>query len=242
MLPIEVQNVSYLPAGREVLQRVHLTIARPGITALLGPNGAGKSMLLRLLAGLLTPQLGQVRWNGLLAPSQPIAMMFQQPMLLRSSTAANVAIALKSLALTLAQRRQRVGSALEQVGLAHRAQDSARQLSGGERQRLALARAWVSRSTMMMLDEPTAALDPSGVDAIERIIGQIASSGTTIIMTTHSLAQAMRLANDVVFIANGKVLEHTTAADFFERPQSSDGQRFIRAELPWHSSMKATEL
>ena len=106
MLPIEVQNVSYSPAGREVLQRVHLTIARPGITALLGPNGAGKSMLLRLLAGLLTPQLGQVRWNGLPAPSQPIAMMFQQPMLLRSSTAANVAIALKSLALTRAQRRQ----------------------------------------------------------------------------------------------------------------------------------------
>jgi tungstate transport system ATP-binding protein len=156
-------------------------------------------------------------------------------MLLRASVQANVAIAFKPVVLSRLARRQRIDDALTLVGLAHRARDRAQLLSGGERQRLALARAWAMDSTLMLLDEPTAALDPSGVDAIERIIGEITRSGATVVMTTHSLAQAMRIADRIIFVANGRALEHRPAEQFFQRPESIEGQLFIRAQLPWQT-------
>lgn len=238
LLPVALRALGYAPGARPLLADIDLELRAGGITVLLGPNGAGKSLLLQTIGGLIAPSTGTIRWNGAAAPAQRIAMVMQQPMLLRDSVAANVAIALKPLRLSRDQARARVLPALERFGLAGRSGEYARLLSGGERQRLALARAWTIGSPLMLLDEPTAALDPSGVDAIERIIRQIAAEGTTIVMSTQSLAQASRLADDVVFIDGGRVREHAGAVAFFEQPRSEQARLFMKAELPWQNTRR----
>jgi tungstate transport system ATP-binding protein len=233
MFPIRLEALHFTPNGRPVLAGLDLTVGGEGITVVLGPNGAGKSVLLRTLAGLEQPHGGRIAWDGAATPAGRIAMVFQQPMLLRSTVADNVAVGLKPQALQRAEVRERVAGALARVGLAHRAGDSARQLSGGERQRLALARAWAIRPRLLLLDEPTAALDPTATEAVEKIIREIRTDGAKILMTTHNLGQAMRLADDIVFITGGRVGEHAPAGRFFARPQSEEAKLFIQGELPW---------
>lgn len=233
MFPIRLDQLCFTPQGRPVLQSVDLAVDGDGMTLVLGPNGAGKSVLLRLLAGLERPHGGRIDWNGNGTPTAPIAMVFQQPIVLRTTVADNAALGLKPLGISRADGHRRTLEVLERVGLAHRARDSARHLSGGERQRLALARAWAVRPRLLLLDEPTAALDPTATEAVERIIREIRTDGAKILMTTHNLGQAMRLADDIVFIAGGRVREHSPTARFFSRPQSQEARLFIRGELPW---------
>jgi tungstate transport system ATP-binding protein len=159
--------------------------------------------------------------------------VFQQPVLLRGSVLYNAALGLKPLRLDRAQARARALDTLVRVGLAHRANDAARLLSGGERQRLALARAWVLAPRLMLLDEPTAALDPTATEAVEQIIRRVRTGGTRVLLTTHNLGQALRLADDVIFLAAGRLRERTPAKRFFSRPQSDEARRFIQGELPW---------
>jgi tungstate transport system ATP-binding protein len=201
----------------------------------MGPNGAGKSLLLRLLHGLLRPSAGQVRWNGR-PPDRAVrrrqAMVFQKPVLLRRSAAANVAYALRVHGgLSGTERRQRVAQVLDQAGLGALAKRSARVLSGGEQQRLALARAWATRPEVLLLDEPTANLDPAGAHAVERLIAEIRARGTKIVLTTHDLGQARRLGDEVLFLHRGRLVEQTPAATFFERPQSEQARAFLAGEL-----------
>ncbi|MDX9718973.1 MAG: ATP-binding cassette domain-containing protein, partial [Thauera sp.] len=132
-----------------------------------------------------------------------------------------------------AERRRQGLAMLERVGLADRAEDSARQLSGGEQQRLALARAWLTKPRLLLLDEPTASLDPSASAEVERIIREIRTDGTRVLMVTHNLGQATRLADDIVFMSAGRVCEHTPVRAFFARPQSEEARLFIQGELPW---------
>lgn len=124
-------------------------------------------------------------------------------------------------------------SALEKFGLAHLAKRPARVLSGGEQQRLTLARAWLLNPQVLFLDEPTSALDPAAIKAVEDAVLEFHHSGTRIVMTTHDLHQARRLANDIVFLHNGELLEHTPASDFFIAPASLEARAFIRGELVW---------
>lgn len=239
MFPIRLDNVRYQPEGRPVLAGVDLEIGGEGITVVLGPNGAGKSVLLRTLAGLQALDGGTLTWGDGAAPTEKVAMVFQQPMLLRASVFTNVALALTPLDWPRAQVKARTAEVLERVGLAHRAADSARLLSGGEKQRLALARAWAARPRLLLLDEPTANLDPSATEAVEQIVREIRTDGAKIFMTTHNLAQAMRLADDIVFLAAGRVGEHAPASRFFARPQSAEAKLFIEGELPWRISFDA---
>ena len=160
-------------------------------------------------------------------------MVFQRPMMLRASVLHNVALGLKPLDLSRRERESRALAMLERIGLADRAGDSARQLSGGEQQRLALARAWLTRPRLLLLDEPTASLDPSASAAVERIIREIRTDGTRILMVTHNLGQATRLGDDIVFMAAGRVCEHTAVQPFFARPRSEEARLFIQGELPW---------
>jgi tungstate transport system ATP-binding protein len=160
-------------------------------------------------------------------------MVFQQPMLLRLSVFTNVEFALRPQVLGAAERRRRSREVLERVGLAHRLKDCARLLSGGERQRLALARAWAMRPRLLLLDEPTASLDPSATEAVERIIREIRTEGAKVLMTTHNLGQATRLADDIIFLADGRVQEHAAAQRFFAHPQSPAARAFLQGELPW---------
>ena len=233
MFPLQIAGLRFQPNGRALLDDLDLEVSGDGISVVLGPNGAGKTLLLRLLAGLLPADGGTIRWGGEAQPGGRLAMVFQQPMLLRLSVFTNVEFALRPQVQDAAERRRRSREALERVGLAHRVKDCARLLSGGERQRLALARAWAMRPRLLLLDEPTASLDPSATEAVERIIREIRTEGAKVLMTTHNLGQATRLADDIIFLADGRVQEHAAAQRFFAHPQSPAARAFLQGELPW---------
>jgi tungstate transport system ATP-binding protein len=236
MFPLRFSGLRFCPDGRCVLDGLELELSGEGISVILGPNGVGKTVLLRLLAGLLPLDAGQIDWGGKSRPDARLAMVFQQPMLLRLSVFANIEFALRPQGINADERRSRTATVLERVGLGHRAGDSARLLSGGERQRLALARAWVMQPRLLLLDEPTASLDPSATEAVERIIREIRTDGAKVLMTTHNLGQATRLADDIIFLADGRVQEHEPAQRFFAHPQSPAARAFLQGELPWRIS------
>lgn len=233
MFPLRIQGLCFAPGGRSVLDDIELTLEGEGITLVLGPNGAGKSVFLRTLCGLLEPTAGTLDWGGRERPQAGVMMVFQHPMMLRTTVLENVSIGLKPLGVPRAERRCRGFAMLERIGLADRAGDSARLLSGGERQRLALARAWLTKPRLLLLDEPTASLDPSATAEVERIVREIRTDGTRIMMTTHNLGQATRLGDDVIFLSSGRVREYTPLRQFFARPASEDARLFIQGELPW---------
>jgi tungstate transport system ATP-binding protein len=152
-------------------------------------------------------------------------MVFQRPVMLRRSAAANVAYALNK------HDPARVSELLAQVGLAHIADRPARRLSGGEQQRLALARALARDPEILFLDEPTASLDPAATKAVEDIIASVAVSGVKIVMATHELGQARRLAGDVIFLARGRLIERAAAGAFFNAAQTPEAAAFLRGDL-----------
>jgi tungstate transport system ATP-binding protein len=239
MFPILLQHVDFAPSGRRILAGVDLAIGADGVSAVLGPNGAGKSVLLKTIAGLLPLDGGSLSWGGATDRPEGIAFMFQTPVALRASVADNVALGIAQQSVGRDEARVRVASMLERVGLAHRARESARLLSGGERQRMALARAWITRPGLLLLDEPTAALDPTATAMVERLIGEIRSEGVRIVMTTHNLGQAQRLADEVIFLADGQVRERAPTARFFARPESAEARLFINGELPWRVAFES---
>ena len=232
--PATVQGLTFHAGGHTLLDGLDLALDRTSTTVIMGPNGAGKSLLLRLLHGLLTPTAGEVRWNGR-APERDVrrrqAMVFQKPVLLRRSVIGNVTYALKVHGVPRAQRRARAAEALADAGLAALARRPARVLSGGEQQRLALARAWASRPEVLFLDEPTANLDPAGAYALERMVAVIKHRGTKIVLTTHDLGQARRLADEVVFLHRGRLVERSPAQTFFDQPQSEQARAFLSGDL-----------
>jgi tungstate transport system ATP-binding protein len=228
--PIAARGASVVRRGLRVLDRVDLTIAPRSCTFVLGPNGSGKSTLLRLLHGLIRPDEGVVTWGGETTRPLRQAMVFQRPVLLRRSAAANVRHALALAGVRKEEVAVRTHNALARVGLAALANRAARVLSGGEQQRLALARASALEPDVLFLDEPTASLDPPSTRAVEDIVQAIHAAGTTIVMTTHRLAQAKRLAGDVIFLDAGRVTECTPAARFFATPSSPEGRAFLEGE------------
>jgi tungstate transport system ATP-binding protein len=157
-------------------------------------------------------------------------MVFQRPVLLRRSAEANVRYALACSGVRGATARSRASEALAAVRLDGLAQRPARVLSGGEQQRLALARAWALSPEVLFLDEPTASLDPSATGDVEAIVREIHARGTTIVMTTHNLAQARRLADEVIYLHAGVSTEQTPATRFFTAPQSPDAADFLQME------------
>ena len=215
--------------GKHLLGPCSFTLDGAGPTLVMGPNGAGKSLLLRLAHGLLAPASGQITWSGGDRPRQ--AMVFQTPVLLRRSALANLTHALAVNKVPRQQRKELAREALARFGLSSTADTPARVMSGGEKQRLALARAWALSPSVLFLDEPTSALDPAAMKAVEAAVREFHERGTRIVMTTHDLHQARRLAGDVLFLAGGKVREHTPADAFFAAPTSPEAQAFINGEL-----------
>ncbi|HKH54762.1 MAG TPA: phosphate ABC transporter ATP-binding protein [Propionibacteriaceae bacterium] len=233
VLPITVRDLSFRPGGRIVLDRLDATITSAGITALIGPNGAGKSVTLRIIDGLLQPDDGTIRFGNRLPQDVRRALVFQRPGLLRASIARNVALALVPWKLSRQAIAERVDQALVAVGLAHRADEAARRLSGGEQQRLALARAWVTEPELLLLDEPTASLDPGATEEIERLIVRMARNGTKVVLVSHNLGQVARLAEDIIVISRGQAVEHGPARRILSAPRSAEAQAYIKGELPW---------
>ncbi len=238
LVSLELERVSFRHRGQTLLRDVTLRLPVGSRTIILGPNGAGKSLLMRLCHGLLMPSDGHVRWAGddiqrAEAARLRQAMVFQRPVLLRRSAQANIEYALSLRGVGRRARRAAALEALEHFGLGHLAGRAARVLSGGEQQRLALARAWALKPEILFLDEPTSALDPAATKAVEDAVMDFHHNGTQIVMSTHDLGQAHRLANDVVFLFQGSVLEHAPAAQFFKGPASPQGQAFLHGELVW---------
>jgi tungstate transport system ATP-binding protein len=213
-----------------ILTGIDVTIAQGRRTFILGPNGAGKSTLLRILHGLIAPTQGSVTWNGARTRPAEQAMVFQRPVLLRRSAEANVRYALALSGVHGTDAGRRIFEALTEVGLLDVAKRSARVLSWGEQQRLALARVWALDPAVLFLDEPTASLDPNATRAVEKIVSDIHARGTTIVMTTHNLAQAKRLADEIVFLHAGHIVERTPVASFFHSPRSAEAAAYLEGE------------
>jgi tungstate transport system ATP-binding protein len=231
ILPLRAEGLGFSAGGVGILSDVTLTIEAGPPSIIIGPNGAGKSVLLRLLHGLLAPSAGRVLWAGNAARRQ--AMVFQRPVLLRRSVLANAIYPLKLAGIAAAEREPRARAALEMVGLAALADRPARRLSGGEQQRLALARAAALTPEVLFLDEPCASLDPAATRAVEDIVATLVARGTKVVMTTHDLGQARRLAGEVLFLDRGRLREQTPAAAFFNQPATPGAAAFLRGELVW---------
>jgi len=231
ILPLRVENLAFEAEGKSLLGPLSFELPRGGITAIIGPNGAGKSLLLRLCHGLIVPASGRVNWaveEGMLAGRKRHAMVFQRPVMLRRSARANL-----QHAASVARPGRRVEDALERFGLASLAERPARLLSGGEQQRLALARAWLLEPEVLFLDEPTSQLDPGATRQIEASLERLAAEGVTLLMTTHDLGQARRLARRVLFLHRGALVEDAEASAFFAAPRSEKARSFLAGDLLW---------
>ncbi|MBO6782216.1 MAG: ATP-binding cassette domain-containing protein [Alphaproteobacteria bacterium] len=236
ILPLEFRRVVYEADGTRLLHDIDLTLAGGRRTVILGPNGAGKSLLLRLAHGLLAPSSGDIVWRGAGTRERVIrrqAMVFQRPVMLRRSALGNLTHALKVRGVPRDEGRERARAALAMAGLSDLAHRPARLMSGGEQQRLALARAWATEPEILFLDEPTASLDPAATRAVETLIGGFHAAGTTVVMSTHDLGQARRIADDVLFLHKGRVVEFGAADRFFEHPSSAEARAFVAGELLW---------
>lgn len=232
ILPLRLENVRYAARGRVLIPDLTLTVSKGRRLLLIGPNGAGKSLTLQLCHGLIAPNAGRVRWAAQPARKRH-AMVFQRPVLLRRSVRGNITYALSVAGRGRAARAGRAAEALARFGLAGLADRPARLLSGGEQQRLAMARAWALEPEVLFLDEPTASLDPSATRTIEDMILEFSREGMTIVMTTHALPQARRLAEELVFLHEGRIVEAGPAAAFFRRPRSPAARAFLAGDLMW---------
>ena len=235
ILPLSLEGVGYAAGGEMRLAEIDIELAAGPRTIILGPNGAGKSLLLRLCHGLIQPTAGRVQWHGSSGPAlrRRQAMVFQRPIMLRRSAAGNIGFALKLRGLGRSERRERIAEVLRRTGLSALAHRPARVLSGGEQQRLALARAWALEPEVLFLDEPTASLDPAATRAVEELVQSIHRSGTKIVMTTHDLGQARRLADQILFLNHGRLIEAGPAAPFFAGPATPEAAAFLKGELTW---------
>jgi tungstate transport system ATP-binding protein len=231
LFPVRVEDLTYQAGGAVLIKGIDLTLDAEGVTVIMGPNGAGKSLLLRLLHGLLEPSGGRVSWGGHALDDdirRRQAMVFQRAVMLRRSVAANIDFVLRLRGRVDPARRQEI---LEHAGLAAQADQPARLLSGGEQQRLALARALATDPDVLFMDEPTSNLDPASTLVIEDITKAARDRGTKIIFITHDMGQARRLADDVVFMHRGKVLEHTPATAFFNQPASAEAGDYMAGKI-----------
>lgn len=231
-LPLILEDVSLQVGVTTILDHVSLTITPGAPTLIVGPNGAGKTRLLRLCMGLEVPSTGRITWGGRAQGTLARrAILFQRPVMLRRTAAANVAYALAQAGTPHNCRARRVAVLLERVGLSDLAQRPARRLSGGEQQRLALARALARDPEILLLDEPTANLDPAATRSVEEIVLMAAQSGIKIVMASHDLGQVRRLAGDVIFLVRGALRERGRAQDFLDHPSTPEAAAFVRGDL-----------
>ncbi len=235
ILPLEFRQVSFEGGGKRLIKDLSFRLDAGPRTIIIGANGAGKSLFLRLCHKLIVPSSGEIIWHGANGrnPAPAQAMVFQRPVMLRRSVAANVGYALSLRKVPREKRPALIEEALRMTGLNRLAGYSARVLSFGEQQKLALARAWVLRPEVLFLDEPTASLDPAATHEVEELINTIHQAGTRIIMTTHDLGQAHRLADEVLFLHRGRLLEKAAAAAFFTKPENDLARKFIAGDLLW---------
>ena len=224
-----LSGVRLARGGTALLDGLDLAIPSGGITALMGPNGAGKSLTLRLVAGLIAPDAGEIRLAR--AVGARVGLVFQSPVLLRRSVRGNLDHALWLAGVARRDRRERLAALLARGRLEGLADRPARRLSGGEQQRLAMMRALAGAPRLLLLDEPTASLDPEATAMIEEIVRDAAAQGIATVLVTHDAGQARRLADRVALLHRGRVAETAPVPGFFEAPASEAGRAYLGGRL-----------
>ena len=231
MLPLIINQLGLTVNNKPLLNNLCVEIVSGGISIIMGHNGAGKSLLLRSMHGLLQPTQGTVLWANTNATDsanrKKQAMVFQKPLMLNRSVAANIEYVLKLKGRPKVSSHQYLASA----GLENKSRQPARSLSGGEQQRLAIARALACEPQVIFFDEPTANLDPGATLQIESQITEAAQQSIKVIMVTHDIAQARRLADEIIFLHKGSLTEHTGAGVFFTQPHSVEAQNYLTSYL-----------
>ncbi len=225
---LRAEGLGVTLAGRRVLTALEFELPPRGLVVLLGPNGAGKSVLLRTLQGLMAPSEGRLIWRE--PPPRP-ALVFQRPVLLRRRVRGQLAFALARGGTPRRARRARLQELAELCDLTNLLERPARALSGGEQQRLAIATALALDPGFLMLDEPTANLDPAATLAVERLLTRIRARGIPILLVTHDVHQARRLAEWVLFLHGGRLRESTPAQRFFTAPASPEARAYLAGRI-----------
>jgi tungstate transport system ATP-binding protein len=231
-LPVVFADVTIDVGEVTILDKISTFFSAGAPTVLIGPNGSGKTTLLRAAMGLIPVSSGRITWGGRDdVPPARRAILFQRPAMLRRSAIGNVRYALAAANVRREVRNECAADLLALVGLEGLERRPARRLSGGEQQRLALARALARDPAVLFLDEPTASLDPHATKAIEDIVRAVTTRGVKVVMSTHDLGQAKRLAGDIVLLHRGRLIENSPATEFFAKPRSAEANKFIAGEL-----------
>ena len=221
---IELKNVTVISNGRTILNIPHAIIPADRITACIGPNGAGKTTFLKLLDGLIKPDTGTVTYSF----KTNTALVLHHTPMIKASARTNLSLVADAYPnITAAD----INQALEMVGLNSLASSPAHKLSAGERQKLCLGRALLQKPNLVLLDEPTANLDPNATEQVEKIIRDFDQNGSDVIFSSHQLAQVQRLAEHIIFIDGGEIKEKGPVGPFFSNPQTQAAKRYLHQEL-----------
>ena len=234
VLPINAKHLYVERAGRTLLNVPELELRGVNCCAIVGPNGAGKTLLVKCLSALSSADTGQVFWGGTLPDKNrrfQVGHLLQRPVLLNRSAINNVVFALRSMGLKRSEAVETAYQALESAGLSALVDVSAERLSGGEQQRLALARALALKPDMLFLDEATANVDPASTLAIEQQLSQAIDDGLGVVFVSHDVGQVKRLADDVILMHSGEIVEHSSCTDFFEHTVNSVTRSWLAGEI-----------
>ncbi len=232
MFPLEAKQAVVRRQGKVLAGPIDLTLQGLGVTIVIGPNGAGKTTLLKMLHGIARLNGGSLSWACPMEEAQKRqGFVFQAPVMMRRSVIENIAYPLRLIGVSRAQARHRAQGWAEQVGLGFALKQQATMLSGGERQKLALARALIRDPAVLFLDEPCASLDGRATREIEEILIRAAAGGTRLIMSTHNMGQAQRLADEVIFVLHGKIHEFAPAEQFFAAAETKQGRAFLKGDI-----------
>jgi tungstate transport system ATP-binding protein len=221
---IELKDIIIKSNGRTILNIPHAIIPTDRITACIGPNGAGKTTFLKLLDGLITPDSGTVNYSF----KTKTALVLHHTPMIKASAATNIGI-VRDIDPSITEVD--IKKVMEEVGLGMLGRSPAHKLSAGERQKLCLGRAILLKPNLVLLDEPTANLDPNTTEQVEDLIRQFNQQGADVIFTSHQLAQVQRLAEHIIFIDQGEIKEKGPVGPFFTNPQTSAAKRYLRQEL-----------
>ena len=225
---IIIRDLSFNIEGKALLHNTSLSLSGHGITVLLGANGAGKTIFLKLLAGLLTPRSGTITSNKKTLEMKTRSFVSQEPVILRRTVLKNMLFVLPRITheeSTLAK------GLLKMMGLNEKEHQNALTLSAGEKQRLCLARAIITNPEILLLDEPTANIEPNSTTLIEKYLIQKVRSFRKIFFVTHDINQARRLADEIVFIDTGRVIEHSSSENFFKNPKTKEARKYISGKI-----------
>lgn len=232
LFPLTVRAAQTSRRGKRLIGPIDLDLGGEGVTVVMGPNGSGKTTLLRLLHGTARLTGGTIEWAcGNQEARHHQAFVFQQPVMLRRSVIDNIAYPLRIKGVAKVDAYDQAADWAARIGLSDMLERSAKFLSGGEQQKLALARAMITNPKVLFLDEPSASLDGRAMREIEDILLSAKKSGMRLILSTHDIGQARRLADEVIFLLHGCVHEQGPASVFFDTPETPQARAFLRGDI-----------